>query len=78
MSIVSTKNEICLETDRIITDIILFEKLCKKGTLEALERAASLYVAPLLADEYYEWTASQQAFYEIMFYDAAERLAGSC
>jgi two-component SAPR family response regulator len=72
--LISTRNEVCLQTDSIEADIFLFEDLCKDKSIDALERAVSLYSAPFLADEYYEWSFSHQAYYEVMFTEAIRRL----
>jgi two-component SAPR family response regulator len=72
--IVCNRNEVFLETGDIEIDTVMFEALYGDGTKESFERAVPLYVAPFLADEYYEWTSSHQAFYEVMFHEIIERL----
>ncbi|MCL2082746.1 MAG: hypothetical protein FWH04_05890 [Oscillospiraceae bacterium] len=68
------RGEIRLASENLLADIILFENLCAEGGIESLERAAAMYAAPLLADEYYSWTTPWQTYYDAMFMEAAGRL----
>lgn len=67
-------NELELKTDEILCDIWSFEEEAASEEIGRMEAAAARYSGPLLFQEYYEWTAEQDAYYEVRFTKLLEAL----
>lgn len=70
----SRPGELMLPLDGIESDIAAFERAIKTGATEALAHAVLLYTAPLLLQEYYEWTTTFDAYYDLRYLEALDTL----
>lgn len=71
-----SRGEIQLDISKIACDFLLFEQYCTKpNDIIQLRKAVDLYQGPLLFEEYYEWTAEKEAYFEIRYTEIIEYLA---
>lgn len=63
----SNELELELKQEQISCDIWDFEKYIALEEIKQMEAAVNLYSGPFLFQEYYEWTAEYEAYYEIKF-----------
>lgn len=69
------RNEIFLDTYKIDTDIERFESLYNQSeNISMCREAVELYTAPLLFDNYYDWTAQAEAYYDIRYCELVQKL----
>lgn len=73
------REELFLDLSEIDCDIKEFERIFMFETNpQQWERAISLYVGPLLFENYYEWTGEDEAFYDVHYCELIQRLAEDC
>lgn len=69
------RNEIFLDTYKIDTDIARFDSLYNQNeNINLCKEAVELYTAPLLFDNYYDWTAQAEAYYDIRYCELVQKL----
>lgn len=68
------REELTLDTTCFESDVAEFEHLYRKDGVADWECATALYTGPLLFDNYYEWTAQAEAYYDIRYCELVQRL----
>lgn len=70
----SNSGAVWLDMRRVDSDVISFDEFCKKGDIASYREAASLYTAPFLSKELYDWTSEWQAYYDVRYLSIIQRL----
>ncbi len=72
----SSRGKIQCNLSKIKCDFLLFEQYCSDpNDIACLKKASDLYQGPLLLEEYYEWTAEKEAYFEIIYTEIIEHLS---
>lgn len=67
--------KIGLTMDKLSCDFLSFERAFSQfDNIKSLKKAVDLYKGPILFEEYYEWTAEKEAYYEIRYTEMVEHL----
>lgn len=62
------RDTLLLDGTHIDSDVGRFERLyLRRGEAGCREAAIALYTAPFLLNEYYEWTARREAYYDMRY-----------
>lgn len=73
--VVESMGQVCLDMTCIICDLTEFERMyCEKNNIESCIAMEEIYSAPLFFDEFYEWVAPFEAYYDIRYAEIIEIL----
>ncbi len=74
-TLINSRGKIQLDLSVIQCDTFMFEKYYgDRHNIESARKAIELYEAPFLFEEYYEWTATKEAFYEIKYFEMLDNI----
>lgn len=74
-TLISSRGKLQLDLSVIQCDTFLFEKYYhNRDDIECARKAIELYEGPFLFEEYYEWTATKEAFYEIQYFETLDNV----
>lgn len=77
--LITQRGTLGLDTSQVYSDLWEFELLYhKRSEIENCQRAADLYVGPLLAGAPYDWISPLEAHYELAYAELLETLVQQC
>lgn len=78
LPLVCSRDTLLLDGTRIDSDVNRFERLyLQREDADCREAAIALYTAPFLLNEYYEWTARLEAYYDMRYLELLQLAAKS-
>lgn len=70
------RDELYLDLKDIFCDVREFRRLSGEDMkVSGWEEAVSLYTAPLLYENYYDWSVMEEAYYDVRYGELLEKLA---